>query len=432
MNYYFILGRENKISQREFLCVLADFGFDFCEAKLRDNNHFSYSILNEEVIEIKSETLGEETAKKLIDILGGTVKIFKKISSKEEKLAGLLEKEDKEGKIIFGLSNYSKEKVDCFKLALEAKKSLKRAVRIVAGKENDRLSSAQSFQYQMSYKNLEYGLFDSGIGKLIAVQNIDDWTRHDFGKPKSDAVSGMLPPKLARMMVNLAIGQSGIRNYESEIMNKNHNSGLSIHDSILPLVVDPFCGSGNILIEALFLGCDVIGSDISEKAVEDTRTNLSWLTQSVIPTEVEGSSNRFLDSARNDKENIKISKQDATKYDFSQIDRDFVVVSEPYLGKPRKAKLRIEEEKEAEKELSKLYLDFLHNLKLTGLRLKTIVLVFPLFELVNGKKLSIFERCIDFISDIGYTLVYPPLDYGRDYQVVKREIIVLKILNSKF
>ena len=142
----------------------------------------------------------------------------------------------------------------------------------------------------------------------------------------------------------------------------------------------------------------------------------------------------------NDNVKFKIFQADATKYDFAEFDRDFVIVSEPYLGRPRNHKLTIEEEKEAAAEISKLYLDFLQNLRLTGLRparkcytssvaggLKSICLVFPLYELKNGKKLSIFDRCIDFIRQIGYTLVCPPLEYGRDYQVVKRQVVLLKI-----
>ena len=122
-----------------------------------------------------------------------------------------------------------------------------------------------------------------------------------------------------------------------------------------------------------------------------------------------------------------VSKQDATKYDFNKINRDFVIVTEPYLGQPRNHKLTIEEEKEAKEDTRRLYEDFLKNLLTTNCRLKAICLVFPLFELANGKKLSIFDQCIDFIRKIGYTLVCPPMEYGRDYQVVKREIVLLKL-----
>ncbi|MEI6144569.1 MAG: RsmD family RNA methyltransferase, partial [Candidatus Berkelbacteria bacterium] len=294
-NFYFVLGRENKISQTELECVLASFDFGFSPANI--------SILSDQVLEIKLAASSGQV-KKLIEILGGTVKIFQKIAPANEKIENLLLAEDKSSKIIFGLSNYSSAKVDTFRMALSAKKAAKKSVRIIDGKEGDRLSSAQSFQYKMDLDNVEYGLFETGIGKLIAVQNINEWTRHDYDKPKSDAKSGMLPPKLARMMVNLAVGQV---NDETRI-NNDEDSGSSFcirHSGLRPLVVDPFCGSGNVLIEAISVGCDVIGSDLSEKAVSDTRENLEWLIQN---SKVE---------SQNCNSKVKISQANATELDFA-------------------------------------------------------------------------------------------------------------------
>lgn len=408
-NYYFILGRENKISQMELLCILANFDFGFSTT----NN----SILADDILEIKLNAPVEKIAD-LINILGGTVKIFQKIAPREANIVGLLERENLSGKIIFAISNYRKEKIDTFKLALSTKRSYPGSMRIVDGKDGGKLSSAQSFQYEMDRKNVEYGLFDTGIGKLIAVQNIALWSEKDYGKPRSDATSGMLPPKLARMMVNLATSQ--IRSKKTEARREGLESLLPA-TSFLPLVVDPFCGSGNILLEAILLGFGIIGSDISEKAVEDTKANIKWLISKFECRNPEQIPNQ----------KFQISKQDATRFDFSKIKQDFDVVTEPYLGKPRKSKLRIEEEKVIKEESVKLYADFLLNLKLTAnsQKLKAVVIVFPLFELANGKQLSIWENCVDTLHKIGYTTDSQPLIYGRDYQVVKRQIVLLKANN---
>lgn len=61
-----------------------------------------------------------------------------------------------------------------------------------------------------------------------------------------------LPAKLARCMVNLA------RPKEND------------------LLVDPFCGTGSILIEAGLIGCQVLGLDVSEKMIKGTRENLRF------------------------------------------------------------------------------------------------------------------------------------------------------------
>lgn len=426
-------------------------GFDFGFAnkvsvpRSSESEVGSIFILTDQILEIKLD-IGADMVAGLMNILGGTVKIYQKIAPKEAKLIDLLQKENISKKIICALSNFSQDKFDSFREVLTAKKILKIPIRVIDGKDDNRLSSAQSFQYRMDGENIEYGLFSSGWGRLIAVQNINEWTRHDFGKPRSDAKSGMLPPKLARMMVNLAVSQVENSKHEyrsSKQIESNSNSKNSKHVSnfefrysnLRPLVADPFCGSGNVLIEALSIGCDVIGSDISEKAVEDTKANLEWLNQNAkIPT---GSAKARKN--QNDSVKCKIFQADATKYDFGGIDRDFVVVTEPYLGQPRNHKLTIEEEKEVKEDIIRLYRDFLKNLLAAGNRLLGVCLVFPLFELANGKKLSIFDQCIDFIAEIGYDIICPPssgetssckagpsMEYGRDYQVVKREVVLLQ------
>ncbi|PJE75578.1 hypothetical protein COV04_04090 [Candidatus Uhrbacteria bacterium CG10_big_fil_rev_8_21_14_0_10_48_11] len=92
------------------------------------------------------------------------------------------------------------------------------------------------------------------IAKTTAVQLFEDWGSRDFGRPARDARSGMLPPKLARLMVNLL--------------------GLPPQGILL----DPFCGSGTILMEAAVAGwASVIGSDKSAKAVSDSEENMAWL-----------------------------------------------------------------------------------------------------------------------------------------------------------
>ena len=60
-------------------------------------------------------------------------------------------------------------------------------------------------------------------------------------------------PKFARAMVNLSRARPGAR------------------------VVDPFCGTGGILIEAALMGCEATGSDLDQRMVAGTRTNLEHL-----------------------------------------------------------------------------------------------------------------------------------------------------------
>ncbi len=60
-------------------------------------------------------------------------------------------------------------------------------------------------------------------------------------------------PKFARALVNLTMTRQGGR------------------------LLDPFCGTGAIVMEASLAGCDAIGSDISQKMIEGARMNLQSL-----------------------------------------------------------------------------------------------------------------------------------------------------------
>jgi len=59
-----------------------------------------------------------------------------------------------------------------------------------------------------------------------------------------------MPSKLARCMVNLARAKRG------------------------ELVLDPFCGTGSVMVEAAFVGCRVLGFDVQRRMAEGTRRNL--------------------------------------------------------------------------------------------------------------------------------------------------------------
>lgn len=87
------------------------------------------------------------------------------------------------------------------------------------------------------------------IGRL--VQDIDRGLfeqRKNQDRPFSSPVS--LDPVLARVLVNLSEVSAGEK------------------------ILDPFCGTGGILIEAGLCGIDVYGMDIQQEMVEGTRENL--------------------------------------------------------------------------------------------------------------------------------------------------------------
>jgi len=122
-------------------------------------------------------------------------------------------------KINFGLSVYdiggSKRtqelERDLDKIGLIVKRLLKesrRPVRYVKSKE-PRLSSAVVETNGLLSSGGEFIFFVADkkiyIGKTETVKNFRSWEKRDFGRPARDAKNGMLPPKLARMMINLSV-----------------------------------------------------------------------------------------------------------------------------------------------------------------------------------------------------------------------------------
>lgn len=94
-----------------------------------------------------------------------------------------------------------------------------------------------------------------------AVQPFEEFSRRDFGRPSRSMSIGMLPPKVARMMVVLS--QAPFQK----------NSAL----------LDPFCGTGTILQESLLLGVSkIVGSDISQKSCDAAKSNIAWLTRNTL------------------------------------------------------------------------------------------------------------------------------------------------------
>lgn len=172
-----------------------------------------------------------------------------------------------EGKLKLGLSVFGLPVTaqQLFRTGLELKKICKhagRSVRLVPNTD-PALSSAAVLHNQLTGElGLELLVIKDGaqawLAQTVAVQDITAYARRDQGRPKRDARVGMLPPKLAQTIVNLAAGP---------LAAKEDN-----------VVLDPFCGTGVILQESLLMGYGAYGSDLELRMIDYTRENLEWLS----------------------------------------------------------------------------------------------------------------------------------------------------------
>ncbi len=98
------------------------------------------------------------------------------------------------------------------------------------------------------------GKTETWIATTIAVHNPFEFQKRDVYKPNQRVIFAM-PPRLARMMVNL--------------------SACTEEKTLL----DPFCGVGTILQEALLEKAAVVGIDVNPWCVKAAEENLGWLTR---------------------------------------------------------------------------------------------------------------------------------------------------------
>lgn len=326
--------------------------------------------------------------------LGGTVKIAEMVGKvtdvTPEAIAGMLD--TTHGRVVFGVSSYVPGKN--FKRSfLEDVKALVEgygaSVRFVEGRSGDKtLSSVVVSQDKMQ----EIVIVPDGdcflVGRTVAVQPFENWGDRDFGRPHADPKAGMLPPKVSRMVVNIA---DRSRDITKPLSQKT--------------LLDPFCGMGTILGEALVMGWNVIGSDISERTVLHAKENLHWLLQ------------------RAHIENVIYRTQVSDAVHVSDImDAGSIdaIVTEPYMGPTDLAttEKKPEEVKNIVKGLEKLFIGCLRDwhkvLKPGGV----IMVAIPKY-LVRGREYSV-KKVIDMCEVLGYTIVTGPIEYSRPQAVVTR------------
>ncbi|HEX9679355.1 MAG TPA: hypothetical protein VGA08_01930 [Candidatus Saccharimonadales bacterium] len=242
------------------------------------------------------------------------------------------------------------------------------------------------------------------LAKTLAVQNVDDYSKRDFERPARDARVGMLPPKLAQIMLNLVIGQ--VRSSKSQAPNAKPPS---------PRILDPFCGTGVVLQEALLVGLSVYGTDIEPRMIEATKTNLNWL---------DGQYPSLISRLPAPKLNVA----DARNYSWQPpID---AVVSETYLGPPLSRLPNPSKLSQLVGESGQLLDRFLTNIKPQIAAGTPLVLAVPAW--FDGPKLAGRSSVVDQIGALGYTrrrfetVKTDQLIYRRPDQVVGRELLVLR------
>lgn len=361
MKYLAILGRQPKISLAELESLFSD-------------------------VKLVAPELAEFSAEKEPEIsrLGGTLKLAKPILVPMSKF---WEKLPETGKIVIGVSDFSRG-ANAYLAQKEAMKWKRilgksgRNVRVVPNK-TPVLASAVSLHNKL-FTATHVELIKNGkyYYQVIGVQDIEAYAKRDQARPARDAKVGMLPPKLAQILINLC--------------------GDLPKGSVL---LDPFCGTGVVLQEAALIGYQPYGTDINERMVEYSERNLEWLGKS-----------------------SEVAQGDATNFEWQAPIN--AVACETYLGRPMSlapAEIKLRQEKQ---ECRAIILGFLKNLAEQIQPETPVTIAVPAWLRPNGQ----YERLniLDEIEELGYNVRrfrnvgQEDLLYHREKQIVAREIIVLR------
>ncbi len=442
MQYAFILGRVYTLSVAELLVVLERETGTADPAKIIE--------ASQEVVVV--ETTKPLNAEKLQKKLGGVVKILevidviKKRSQDSVNFAlqhyfkpSVLKKQflkDYKGKKQFGISVYlldmdlakpappqskvpSKGKPQIYqnifaepkRLGMFIKKSLAdsgMSIRLVLPEFNSlALASVVVTKNLLLQKGAEICILAAQdkiyTAKTLIVQDFEDYGRRDYQRPVRDEQQGMIPPKVAQVMLNLADCKEG------------------------NILLDPFCGIGTIVQEGLLLGFRMLGSDLNKIAISGSERNLEWFR------------NRYKISPGK----YHLEACDARKVSpFLSGQTVSAVVTECTLG-PMYGKYPKESEIEQNfKDLTKLYRESLEEFSKFLPSKARVIMCIPAYK-KNRTDYEMFPG-LDFIEEFGYTTVdiipeqvvnkFPFLRltsrktaiYDRKDQIVAREIVIFE------
>lgn len=359
-----------------------------------------------------------------ISKLGGSVKIAQVVSKSSginpNMVSELLLEQSNKKNITFGVSSYTDELMIGREYLADIKERLIKlglSVRFVEAKHGETLSSVVIQKQDVVELIIAGKTGEYIIGKTVAIQDFEEWGKRDFGRPFADPKSGMLPPKVARIAVNLAI-RAIPASEPGSITNKKLDSRLRGNDIV---ILDPFCGMGTILGEALLSGCTVIGSDQKTDVVDKAQKNLEWLA-SMYRYMKSDAWNLFVSEATHVSEKVATESVDA-------------IVTEPFLGntelgdKRQATSDKQEKVKNAIKGLEKLYVGCLRDwykvLKPNG----KVVIALPEYSF-KGRTYFV-KKVIDNCEILGYTVIHGPIEYSRPQAVVRRKFYILQKVHSK-
>lgn len=354
-----------------------------------------------------------------LSTLGGTVVIARELNDRvtsTDDIPGALVREltGTTGKVTFGLRTFGLEKKEIGKLYRNGKDTLKRAGKTSRYVGSDMKAAPSVVLHDERLLDGNHGCElvvvktreELWVGRTVAAQDIDAYTKRDMEKPVRDTTAGLLPPKLAQILLNYGTWLARGAKKEGAIT-----------------VYDPFCGTGVIPMETMIRQWPVLASDVATKAVTGCEKNLEWVRKHW------KIGKREVPSA--------VWKHDALKpfkIDPKLKLKPDVIVTETFLGPQLKERPTSAEAKKLKTNNEQMQVGFIKN-AVASLPGVPLVVTWPVWYL--GKAQVLLEKTWATIDKLGYEAVLPEgiqsdiegrpsLIYRRPDQFVGRQIVMLR------
>jgi tRNA G10 N-methylase Trm11 len=350
---------------------------------------------------IRDKNVSSEIIDKVFNRLGGFVRYGYVIDQIDTFLS---DKSSQASKVTFGISilgsTHSQDSAFLRKLSNEIKDELKKSAkpsRYVRPLSRElELNAAQVIKNEIVKKGFELCIIKNDkeeiYGCTMGVQDIDGFAMRDYDRPYTDVKMGTLPPKLARIMINLASLKDGI-------------------------IWDPFCGSGTIPMEASVLGFDILGSDIDDNALDYTEKNIEWLSDKGLVGNIKY-------------DIFQLDVKEPTSKVLSRLKKTGIsaVVCEPFMGPPQKNVMFANRADILLKKVQELYIslfDILDDICHEGFK---VVLVIPSYKTswgwrtfgvreIVGKRWEVLNSELSGGKD---------LKWNRKNSIITRNIFILR------
>lgn len=185
------------------------------------------------------------------------------------------------------------------------------------------------------------------------------------------------------------------------------------------IMLDPFCGTGTILIEGLKQGLKVIGVDKDQKCVRSSKTNLHHFSEKY-------------PSREKMKEKWRIHLSDSRKLTDAVKKKVDGVVTEPFLGPFFKHLPQIEEAQFIMRNLERLYTRVLAECKSllkNGARILFIMpeYNYPLKRSVYPNVKSICEKTgLTALEESKFFNIKFPVEMGRKHNIIARKLFIFE------